>query len=266
MPVAVCLIRDQPAYRSDAFCSGLRKVGYKVERTWRTLSEGDLLIIWNRYGRYHSCANEAERNGARVIVAENGYFGRDAVGGPWYAISLGWHNGAGYWPGVQPRAGNQPLRAGSLPLRRMPWRVAGSEVILLPQRGIGSPGIAMPMQWASTTLRTLQKRFRDIPFRVRYHPGERGKAPPLEHDLKDASSVVTWGSGAALKALDMGIPVFYEFSSWIGKTAASPLSSFPNAIMDDNAREELYESVAWAQWNCEEISTGLPFKYLLGLN
>ena len=66
---------------------------------------------------------------------------------------------------------------------------AGGEVVILPQRGIGSPSVAMPMHW----LRDVSKL-----GRIRRHPG-RHVGPPLEDDLRNARAVVTWGSGAAVR-------------------------------------------------------------------
>ena len=66
------------------------------------------------------------------------------------------------------------------------------------------------------TVRTMTKR----PVAFRRHPGQRGNPEP---DFSNVWACVTWGSGAGIKALAAGIPVFNCFEHWIGKTAATPL-------------------------------------------
>ena len=59
------------------------------------------------------------------------------------------------------------------------------------------------------------RRFTDREIRVRAHPGARPH-PPLTPDLADCWAAVTWGSGAGVKALCEGVPVFHELAGWIG--------------------------------------------------
>jgi hypothetical protein len=102
----------------------------------------------------------------------------------------------------------------------------------------------MPMGWAIKA----HKRYGG---RVRAHPG-RSELLPLESDLAHCGKVVTWGSGAAIKALMMGIPVISEMPNWIG--------------MQDNSlagRLEMFRKLAYAQWTLDEIRTGEPFGRLL---
>jgi hypothetical protein len=64
--------------------------------------------------------------------------------------------------------------------------------------------------------------------------------------------VVTWGSGAAIKALQWGIPVVSEMPDWIGEQDNT-----------DAGRLEMFRRLAWAQWTMEEIAHGEPFARLL---
>ena len=224
------------------------------------LGEGDCLVIWNRYGRYHQSAKEAEKQGARVLVAENGYLGRDADNGPWYAIAESAHNGAGLWPArrqVPKESRRHLLRATCLP-----WHTCGGDIVLLPQRGIGLAGVAMPLGWTERTLFLLKRQYPKTKFRVRTHPG-KNEVKPLLEDLKSASAVVTWGSGAAIKSLTYGVPVFYEFDQWIGAPASASWTDFPERYCCDDAREFMLERLAWAQWRLSEIEDGTAFKELL---
>ena len=84
----------------------------------------------------------------------------------------------------------------------------------------------------------------------------------LEDDLRDAWACITWGSGAALKALTLGIPVFHGMPNWIGAGAALPM----HADLEHPARGDrlpAFRRLAWAMWNLQEIESGEPFRRLL---
>lgn len=238
-------LREGVHYRREAFTAGLQAAGYAVNLGLpRRPSRGDLLVIWNRYGQFDRMATAFEFEGLPVLVAENGYLGNEFAGDRWYAISRSQHNGKGTWP-----AGG-PERWDGLGIALSPWRSSAGEIVVLPQRGIGAPGVAMPLNWPAKAAERLRKA--GTPFRVRPHPGQ-GKAKPLEQDLASAAQVVTWGSGAALKALAMGIPVQSDLPGWIGQQDNT-----------DAGRLAMFRRLAWAQWRLSEIQDGTAFKHLLG--
>ncbi len=245
-----CEIRREPHYRSDAFRRGLKRIGGKFvdER------DCDVLVIWNRYGGFRHTADNCERRGGTVLVAENGYLGVEWLGDRWYAISRGQHNGAGQWP-----AGG-PERWDALGVELAPWRLWGREVVLLPQRGIGPPGVAMPGNWSREAAHKIGNRW---PVRIRPHPGTK-PAKPLDQDLHGAAAVATWGSGAALKSLMLGVPVFYDFPQWIGAPAGVSLDCAIKApLRCDASRLAMFRRLAWAQWRLSEIESGEAFDRLL---
>jgi hypothetical protein len=242
-------VKPDPHYRRDAFVAGLEACGYRL--TDRPGS-CDLLLTWNRIGIGDAFARGAEDRGVPVLVAENGYLGNDFAGDRWYALSRGQHNGAGRWP-----AGGGE-RWDSLGHALMPWRNSGDEIVVLPQRGIGPAGVAMPMTWTDGVAARL-KRY-GLPVRVRRHPGVQ-PCKPLLDDLARAAAVVTWGSGAALKALAAGIPALYDFGQWIGGAAAARLGEEP--MRDDAARLGMFRRLAWAQWRLREIADGSAIKATL---
>ena len=231
--------------------SGLKAAGFKIGKP----DQADLLLVWNRYGAFDDCARRCEQRGGAVLVAENGYLGNDFAGSRWFALANGHHNGAGWWA----VGGND--RWDSLGVKLEPWR-DGREIVVLPQRGIGPVGVAMPRGWGEATadrLRKLTKR----PVRIRKHPG-KSEAIPLADDLRDAHAVVTWGSGAALKAIVMGVPVFHDFPKWIGASASRPMSEFGKGPMaDDAARLSMFRRLAWAMWRVEEIASGEAIRAVL---
>jgi hypothetical protein len=239
------MFRPALHYRREVFNAGLTRSGYTVVDAIRDPGPGDALLTWNRYGRFHDEANRFEAAGATVFVAENGYLGKDFAGGDWFALSVGHHNGAGRWPD------GGPERWRGLGVELAPWRTGGTDAVVLPQRGIGEPGIAMPRSWPAASY-----------GRVRPHPGMH-KARPLADDLARAKYAVTWGSGAALKALLFGVPVFHGLPSWIGAEAALPLDRIKDEPKrDDAARLRMFERLAWAMWTLDEIATGEPFTML----
>lgn len=255
--VALCL-RDLPHYRFHAFNTAFKHLGYKVTREpVLHPSPGMVLVVWNRQGRFENFARRYEQAGAAVIVVENGYLGHDVDGHHLFALALNHHNGAGRW---LTGCGNR-WHALGVPLA--PWRVDGEHVIVLPQRGIGPCGVAMPRGWTECVTRRLKAVTRR-PVRVREHPG-RGASTPLEDDLSGAWCAITWGSTAALKAIVAGIPVVHDFKRWIGAGAARfGLSGFDALFTED--RLPMLDRLAWAQWTAGEIETGEPILRLLDLH
>ncbi len=243
MKWAYLLLREGPHYRRQAFRNGLERHGYSVNFEAPTKPKpDDVLVIWNRYAHFHKTACRFEAVGARVLVTENAYLGNEFCGDRWYAIARNHHNGAGWWPD------GGPERWDRLNVELKPWRTVGHEVVVLPQRGIGPEGIAMPRGWKAKG-------------RVRRHPGT-GPCVPLERDLAQASAVVTWGSGAALKALLYGIPVYHDFPKWIGAAASARYREpLPAPFLGD--RLPMFRRLAWAQWRLSEIEDGTAMAALL---
>lgn len=261
MGTACVLFRESLTYRRDAFQAGLQRLGYDlVTFPQAKPSPGDVLVLWNRKPDHERYARAYEAVGADVLIAENGYIGKAPDGGKLYALARGHHNGAGTWPTDGPAVGQ---RWDALGIDLKPWRETGSHILVLPQRGIGEPGVAMPRDWLARTLAELGRRT-NRPIRIRRHPG-REKVEP-DADFVGAWACVTWGSGAAIKALAAGVPVFYGLDRWIGRDAAFPLQhafALEEPVIGDLCRERMFRRLAWAQWNLAEIESGEAFACLL---
>jgi len=251
-PRAFILFREALTYRREAFAAGLKALGYAPSfRVTDNPRPGDVLVIWNRMGEGHSRAREFEAAKAKVLVVENGYLGKEWRGEQSFAIAQGHHNGAGRWPD------GGPERWDSRGVDLAPWREPGGECVILAQRGIGEPGLRAPDGWLNLAVSTTKGR-------IRRHPGTNKDGPTLEEDLARASSVATWSSGAAIKALMMGVPVFYGMQSWIGASAGRPLTRFKmGPLCDDAARLAMFRRLAWAQWSMSEVESGEAFRRLL---
>lgn len=255
MPNAVVMLREAPHYRRDAFREGLANAGYSLVAHLPQPTPDDVLVIWNRYAHWHDEAKRWEAAGARVIVAENGYLGREWRDDIWYSMALGHHNGHGSWPIGEPARARR-LFNGYL----HHWRLNNGPVVLLGQRGIGvSPVIAPPRFW-SNTLHDLQRQ--RIPVVFRQHPGNDPDQLGLEAVLRDARAAVTWSSGAAIKALLFGVPVYHGLPTWIGALAAKRYTApLTEPFIGD--RWPMLERLAWAMWNLQEIQSGAAFDHLL---
>lgn len=231
-------LRQAVPERRSAFVRGLERCGYSVIEAITTQPKpGDVLVTWNRIADGHHAASVFESRGLPVLVTENAAWGNDFAGRRWYSLARGYHNTAGQFP-----VGG-PERWDSLGVRLPAFRTNG-ETVILAQRGIGTPPTRSPIGWEYGALARYGGR-------VRSHPGLRD-AVPLERDLADAGRVVTWGSGAAIKALLMGVPVVSEMPGWIGEQDNT-----------EAGRLAMFRRLAWAQWTLDEIASGEPFARLL---
>lgn len=228
-------LRYTPAARVTSIAAGVTSLGYEARLgVPKTCRPGDLLVTWNRIGPGQKAARDYERAGLPVIVVENASWGNSFAGDSWYTLALNFHNTAGCF-----RVGGAQ-RWDALGIELGPWRSEG-ETVILPQRGIGPPGVAMPPGWGN-----------QFAGRIRRHPGIK-PALDLEVDLAECGKVITWGSGAAVKALMWGIPVESHMPNWIGQQDNT-----------DHGRLEMFRRLAWAQWRLSEIEAGDPFRWLLG--
>lgn len=251
---AICRIRHAPAYRREAWLSGLKAAGYELVDRGVPKSADDLLVIWNRYGDNEVDAARWEGHGGTVLVTENGYAGKDDKGRQYYAVAVHGHNGSGWWP-VGPEE-----RWSQLGIELKPWRTEGKHLLVCAQRGIGSKTMASPYRWAEETADRLRK-LTDRPVRIRLHPGNtKAPAVSLLDDLRDAWACVIWSSGCGVQALIQGVPVFFSAPAWIGQGAAKPgIDAIEAPMRDDDARLKALQRMAWAQWSVEEIGSGAPF-------
>lgn len=270
------LIRNEPWYRRNVFIQGLKAAGHEiVAGVPGKLGKDDAILMWNRYADNHAIACRYEQAGGTVLVAENGYLGIGGTSpkfdvhpsGPmphhYYTVMKSWHNGGAEWPV------GTVNRFHYLQVQIKPWRKpnVGKYILVCPNRSFGVPCRMMPEGWAERVKVALEKEF-SLPVKIRAHPGNNAPKVPLSADLVDAALVVIWSSSAGVHALCEGIPVICEAPYWICKPGTINLRQ---AIEDDEAalqsavrcREEALFEMAYAQWTCEEIERGDPFRMLL---
>lgn len=224
--------------RAKIFAEGLSLCGYTIEYGLPIdLGKVALFVTWNRIGAANQIASKLESEGVPVLVVENASWGNSFAGEKWYHMARNLHNTKSMFDYFGPERFNE------LNIELQEWRTSG-ETVILPQRGIGSPPVVMPRNF-------LKRAAKYGPARTRNHPGRR-QATPLEEDLSSAGRVITWGSGAAIKALILGIPVIALYADWIGSQDNT-----------DYGRREMFQRLAWAQWTFEDIRSGFAFKTLL---
>jgi hypothetical protein len=250
------LTRADMHYRHEVFSAGLRAAGYDVRSGAPEAKPGNLLLIWNRYGAYHDQASSFERGGGTVVVAENGYLGKDADGNQFYALARGGHNGSGQW-----YVGG-PERFAALGIELKPWRTDGNHILVCGQRGIGSPTMASPPNWHEGAAERLRKQTKR-PIKIRTHPGNKEAAVPLSADLAGAWACAIWSSSSGIQALVAGIPVLFDAPHWVCAPAGGTLASVESPPMDDAARLTAMQRMAWGQWTLDDITSGEPFRRLL---
>jgi hypothetical protein len=251
--LAIVKIRGEPHYRREAFCAGLRRVGYTVVERGVPSGRQDFLVQWNRKLADEPEAHAWEASGGSVLVAENGYVGKDEQGRQNYALAVHAHNGAGWFPvGAEDRFS-------ALGVAPKPWRSAGEHVLVCAQRGIGSAQMRSPAGWHEAARYKLRKTSTRR-VQVRLHPGMAAPTTTLEQDLTGAWACVIWSSGSGVKALLSGIPVFYDAPHWICELAATQgLADLESPVLSDDLRLLALQRMAHAQWSVSELETGEPF-------
>lgn len=251
MGTATVMLRGGQSYKREAFQAGLSALGYQLsDRHMRSPGPADVLVLWNRNRGFEGVAEHYERGGATVLIAENGYLPDPKE--RTFALAIGKHNGAGTF---------KPDRWTRYPIDIQPWRKPGRSILLLPQRGMGSPGVAMPRRWLANVKNDLAKRT-SRPVKVRPHPCNA--CVPLVPDLVDVWACVTWASGAGIKAICEGVPVFYCMPGWIGLAGGMPFADSDIEKPFRGDRAEMIREISWAQWRLSEIASGKAFRHLLG--
>lgn len=263
---AALLLRADPHYRRDAFVAGLEACGYDIlpmrAPSQRPLEVCDVFVCWGLGSGNHVLADMVRKRGAKVIVAENGYIGRDAQDRQLYAMALNGHNGSGQWP-----VGDED-RWSALGIEVKPYRAGGDHIVVFGQRGIGPPDMRSPPDWHRKVAHELAK-WTKRKIVVSPHPGDpacsHGVVKQTLELLKGAHCCVTWASARGIRALVEGVPVIYKAPHWIGAQASyKGLDAVDDPPNYD--RMPMLRRLAWAQWTAAEISSGIPFNRLLNVD
>ncbi|UTU07849.1 hypothetical protein CcrC1_gp163 [Caulobacter phage C1] len=261
MPRAYVDLKDTPHYRLTSFINGFARLGFLVRRGApdQPLGPDDAVVVWNRMGRSLKAETMAREGGAALIVAENGYHGKDADGIQSYALALDGHNGSGRW-----FVGDDE-RLKALRIDFKPWRVQQTgKFLIAAQRGIGSPLMRSPPHFAERLVERVEAQ--GMRAYIRPHPGQHTPPTTLLQDLEDKEGLLVWSSNAATQALIHGVPVHYMAPSIVTRGAAKRLTTPFLWNSSADARPEAFQRMAWAQWFLSEIASGEALRTLLDVH
>lgn len=259
MPDAFVHLRHESHYRHEAFVKGLERLGYRVrlDEPATPLKRRDLAVIWNKTTFSRRTIEMGRQGEGAVIVCENGYYGKDAEGHQNFAMALDGHNGSGRW-----HVGSIS-RLAKLKIEFQPWRqdVKSRKVLIADQRGIGSPQMASPANFAhQTAVRLRGWGYEPI---IRQHPGGKAPAIPLMEELEGCRALVVWSSNSATAALIAGYPAFYVAPHIVSEGASQRLTQLGMQELPEPDRFLPFRSLAWAQWSPAEIESGRAIDTLM---
>jgi len=264
MPTAYVHLPHQVTYRREAFIRGFARLGFSVNECQpaRPLEPDEVAVVWNKTGRSKQTVDMAKIGRGALIVAENGYRGRDSDGRQAYAMALDGHCGSGRW--FAPEGDDSRLKR--LQIDFQPFRPGeGKKLLIAGQRGIGSEAMRSPPNWAETL--PHRSNLRGYTCNIRPHPGlHKDAAEPLLEQLEGVHSLLVWSSNCATEALIAGYPVYYDAPTIVTAGAAWPLRQFPHESFTEEARQAAFQRLSWAQWFVSEIESGEAARVLLDVH
>ena len=265
-------LNSKPVF--DAFRHSLIQAGHTVHDNY---PNADVDVIWSVLWSGRMSANKAIWDSAQaqrkpVIVLEVGGIVRNTT---WKVGLNGINKGAFF------SVGNDAARANSLGLVLKPWRTQGDHILICGQHDRSLQWQHMPnlSQWFTETIKEIRK-YSDRKIVIRPHP--RCPITPVENQFKNvikqmpikragtyddydirfdnAHAVVSWTSNPGIRAVINGYPVFTGPNSLAHSVANHALSDIEIPQMPD--RQQWLNDYAHTEWTIQEISNGLPLKYL----
>ncbi len=199
------------------------------------------------------CWNHTDFPSLRTIVAENPYLS-DSAGRPYYALSVGGHNGSGRTSALD--------RWDHMELKPEPWRDTGDWILVCTQRGIGTGEMRMSAYWPMVIHKQLFE-LTEKHIEIRKPPSRDFTQKPLQEVFERAFAVVIWTSNVGTLALYSGIPVYLCGPHHIMEDAMErDLSNIdtPSYLNRDKA----FRRLSGAQFTHEEIRSGFALELLIG--
>lgn len=119
-------------------------------------------------------------------------------------------------------------------------------------------GLGTPQEYFERVRAKLQRyTSREIVFRAKY------AEPPLPEALKRAYLVVTHGSGAAVEALRLGVPVLVlgeGIARHLGRTRCQDVER--PLLPAEHVRRAFFNDLAYCQWTLDEMKSGAAWAEL----
>ena len=269
-------LNSRPVF--SAFKESVKSAGHVILDSVRTVDDADIHVIWSvlfhgRMSRNKDIWESCIRKNKPIIVLEIGGIQR----GETWKVGLNGINRDAYFAPKN----NTNERSQQLGLKLRSWRDKGDHILICGQHDKSLQWKSMPRmsEWVMTTIETIQKHT-DLPIVFRPHPRCRLDAierqyqnvyrdDPIKLDntyddfnlsFKDCHAVISWSSNPGPQAIIAGVPVFCGPSSLaydVGNTDLSNINS-PNKPN----RQQWLNDYAWTEYTIEEISKGIPLKFL----
>jgi hypothetical protein len=265
-------LNSKPVF--DAFKHSLIQAGHTV---YENYSGADVDVIWSvlwsgRMSKNKLIWDTARSNNKPVIVLEVGGIQR---GTTWKVGLNGINKGAFF------STGNDNSRAKLLGLNLKPWRTTGEHILICGQHERSLQWQNMPdmTQWIKNAIVEIRK-FSDRKIVVRPHPRcaiqtvenyfnnvsrqmpakQQGTYDDYDMTFSDAHAVINWSSNPGIHSVINGVPAFVGPSSLAYDVANHSLDNIENPSTPD--REQWLNDYAHTEWTIQEISSGMPLKYL----
>lgn len=265
-------LQSEPVWQS--FLTGLKTLGHEpVENTL----DADAAVIWSVlwYGRMKSNQQVYEHyraQGKPVFIIEVGTLKR----GTTWKVSLNHITSEGLYPNSHTLDLDRPSKLG---VSLFPVRAdARSSILIATQHQHSLQWANLPSieQWVDTTIQNLRlytdrqilvRQHPRFPIRLKNYKNVSVSIPnklPNTYDEYDISynhhCVVNYCSGPSIQAPIRGIPIICDRSS-----LAFPVSSRLRDIESPKIpnREEWFIKICHTEWTIDEISQGIPQKYLI---
>jgi len=259
----------------DAFRKGAQSLGFTCTDN-DTNSNVD--VIWSVlfHGRMAPNKGIWEKNTATrkpTVVLEVGGIKR----GTTWKVGLNGINRNAY---VGP-SGMDDLRSRKLGLELKPWRQDGEYILICGQHDKSLQWQGMPpmSKWVMDTIEQLQIHYK-YPIIFRPHP--RCRLPDIERQYKNVyrqepkqilgtyddfdmtfdniKYTVSWSSNPGIHSIINGVPAFVSPYSLAFDVACPHLLMVDNPQLSD--RQQWLNDYAYTEWTLDEISQGIPLKYL----
>jgi len=263
----------------DAFHAGAMALGHSVDDS----SDNSIDVIWSVLfnGRMARNRDIWKRNMAQskpTIVLEVGGIKR----GQTWKVGLNGINRDAYFS----EKGNTDDRAKKLDLELKPWQNNGEYILICGQhdKSLQWQGMPSMSNWVMDTIESIQKHS-DRPIIFRPHP--RCKLEAIEHQYRNVFrqepkyisgtyddfdmqfnnvfATVSYSSNPGIHSIIEGVPAFVSTHSLAYDVANDIdfLHDIENPLRPD--RTQWLNDYAHTEYTIEEISQGLPLKYLTNM-
>lgn len=252
----------------DASKQGLSKVGTPLpnNRRWDSRFFYDVVIGYSWL--YCNGAFQAHKaKGRKYVYLDLGYWNRRPPGYHW----TGYHKFAinGFHPDEYFRLGNPDDRFREQRIKIRPWDGSGRAIVVIGTTVKAAQVMGKQFQsWEKEIIQEIRKYSdRKIIYRAKPNAVEAQPIPgtvwsqtePLDAVFRKAHIVVMHHSNAAVDAMVYGVPIYCE--EGVGRhVSIKHIRDIENPYIPDDRHEFLHD-VAYCQWNCDEISQGLPWRY-----